>query len=293
MYPQRTVTATAATRFTCPECGHETGYVKPRASGDTPSIGCYTSGCGEGGDYLRALAAAYNAPNGATILADPWSWLDVRPAANREPEPLPPPVLLRAWARALASHVEATEYLHRERGLTDATVRAAGLGYDGRALVIPAYAAGRELGTVKRRYWPDPWRVERGGKQVFKRGLRGHPSVLYPDAPPGGWLLCEGELDALLARQHGLPAITSTAGTGWRPDWDALVVGRRVAVAYDSGSTEATASRVAALRAAGADAWPVNLGLSPGQDLTDWFVTYGRSSGALRALVRCERKAAA
>jgi hypothetical protein len=38
------------------------------------------------------------------------------------------------------------------------------------------------------------------------------------------------------------------------------------------------------------DAWPVDLGLADGEDITDWFVTYGRSVTELRDLISDARR---
>ena len=73
-------------------------------------------------------------------------------------------------------------------------------------------------------------------------GARGHPMQLYPDVPRArAVVLCEGEFDALLTHQRGLPAATSTAGTSWDPAWTGLLAGRRVAVVYDAGASWAYA----------------------------------------------------
>ena len=108
-------------------------------------------------------------------------------------------------------------------------------------------------------------------------------------------LVCEGEFDALLLRQHGFPAVTSTAGTSWSPEWNRHVRGRQVAVVYDAGafSLEIAERRAREFVAAGAcEAWAVELGLEKGEDATDWFVNYGRSADDLRRLIRAARRSA-
>ena len=73
-----------------------------------------------------------------------------------------------------------------------------------------------------------------------------------------------------------------------------MVKGRRVAVLFDADprEEEQTVSRAAELRREGADAWPVRLteaGLSDGEDVTDWFVKYGRTRDDLLRLINRER----
>lgn len=104
-------------------------------------------------------------------------------------------------------------------------------------------------------------------------------------------MLCEGEFDCLLARQHGFPGpITGTAGVGtFKPEWDWAIQGRTVAVAYDAGKFSEAQARARDLLQRGATrAWAVDLaaaGLGDGEDLTDWFVRYGRGAPELRGLI--------
>lgn len=170
-------------------------------------------------------------------------------------------------------------YLLDARGLSRKTIQAARLGYDRErsAITIPVYEGG-QLVNVRRRFL-SPAAVPK------ITGLAGRGSQLYP-APPGeDFILCEGEFDALLAGQHGLPAVTSTAGTAWKKEWNVYAAERRVAVVFDSGEAPLAIAhrRAEELLATGAvEAWPVDLGLEDGEDLTDWFVTYGRTPEALK-----------
>lgn len=152
--------------------------------------------------------------------------------------------------------------------------------------MLPVFRGGR-LVMVRRRFWPDT-PASSNGKPIKMVGPRNTPAELYPEVPPGRTLIvCEGEFDALLLRQKGLPAVTSTASTSWKPEWDVHTRDRRVAVLYDSGSLDLAERRAAELVAAGAaHAWAVDLGLGHGEDVTDWFITYGRSRAELCELVR-------
>ena len=96
---------------------------------------------------------------------------------------------------------------------------------------------------------------------------------------------------ALLARQHGLPAFTGLAGKTWNSAWDPDAAGREIAVAYDVGAEDDAAATVDKLRQAGARrAWVVSLGLSSdGEDIGDWFLTYGRTAVELLDLIRRTR----
>lgn len=113
---------------------------------------------------------------------------------------------------------------------------------------------------------------------------------------PPAVVISEGETDTLLLNQAGIPAVTSTAGTSWKAEWDRFVAGRRVAVLYDAGalSYERAERRALALVATGAkEAWPVDLtlaGFAKGEDVGDWFATYGWDAIALRAFINKSRK---
>jgi hypothetical protein len=193
-----------------------------------------------------------------------------------------------------AGSAGALRYLQERRGLLLGTIVEYELGYnrDRHAITIPIHNGAGELHSIKERSL-------KRGTTAAKRGLS-RPAALYPiqtlAANPTAIVLCEGELDALLLKQHGFAAVTSTAGTnGWDkyPAWHEHFVGRSVAVVYDCGAqsyAKATV-RAQALREAGAfDAWPVDLGLAKGEDVTDWFVTYGRDAEALRDLLNEERR---
>jgi hypothetical protein len=74
-----------------------------------------------------------------------------------------------------------------------------------------------------------------------------------------------------------------------------MVKGRRVVVIYDAdpGEQKQAANRADELCRYGADAWTVQLtqtGLHSGQDVSDWFTTYGRSRKRLLDLINRERR---
>jgi hypothetical protein len=150
----------------------------------------------------------------------------------------------------------------------------------------------RELVNVKRRFL-DP------AAHPKSMGLA-RPAALYPvhvfARGPRVIVVCEGEIDALLLNQHGIPAVTSTAGTRWNPAWNVHVVGRSVAVLYDAGalSYEKAEERAKTLRVAGArDSWPVDLLLASfdkGEDVGDWFVKYGMSASELGRFIQQARR---
>lgn len=171
------------------------------------------------------------------------------PAPSRAPRPAPPPrpvgpegmsledaVLLVTEAEArlwTSDGVDALTYL-RGRGLTDATIRVARLGYapdveartrDGRVyhargIIIPWFA-GEQPALIKVRQ-PDGQRPKYA--QVFREtarltGLYPGPGVIRPGKP---LIAVEGELDAILLGQelHGLASVITVGSASSRPTPD-------------------------------------------------------------------------
>jgi hypothetical protein len=301
--PQYTKNAeTGKCIFDCPVCGGPGQLtIEPRRDGRGWWVNCWKAKCKTQGEYLTALADALGYPgHGGNLKTDPLRYLGepiAQGTTEGKPARLPSGGDVAGWISRLWSDRDEyapLDYLRMTRGLADDTIRHLGmLGYDGRAFTIPILDATGELVNLRRRFWPN---AKAGKKYV---GLKGRTKAngglqLYPQPLPGtGWLLVEGEFDALIGRQHGLPAVTGTMGTSWWAEgWDGLVRGRRVAVLYDVGAEAAMHKRVAGLRAAGAEAWPVRLSLllDKGKDLTD-ALTGGCTAQDVLDLVDQERPA--
>jgi hypothetical protein len=267
----------------CPLC-HSPGKltVEPRRSAPRRWwVNCWTAGCrAQGsGEWAREVAAVVGAPGGGALLADPLrylsDYLETETRTDRDPEQLPTLASIHGRASRLFTVPDAIGHLLTKRGLTERTLRRARVGWDGSAFTFPIYDAQGELVNLIRRPWPD---MPDGRKYVTLRGRNRHNGgvELYPrPLPRGSWLLVEGLLDALLGRQHGLPAVTSTHGVDtFLEEWLPLVRGRRVAVMYDVGAEAVMRKRVAQLCAAGAQAWPVRLRLilpKGKSDLSDYL----------------------
>jgi hypothetical protein len=260
-------------------------------------VNCWTAGCrAQCGGWLREVAKVVGAPGGDALLSDPLrylsDYLEAATRTDREPEQLPSLASIDGRASRLLTVPEAIDYLLTERGLTEDTITKHRIGWesDPPAFTFPIYDAQGELVNVVRRPLPHI----SGPKYVAMRGRNQHNSgvELYPrPLPRGSWLLCEGLLDALLARQHGLPAVTSTHGVDtFLDEWLPPVRGRRVAVMYDVGAEATMHKRVNQLCAAGAEAWPVELGqvLREGKDLSD-ALTGGWTAQALIEFIKRER----
>ena len=113
-------------------------------------------------------------------------------------------------------------------------------------------------------------------------------------------LLCEGESDTICALSHGFNAVTQTSKLkNWPAEHLAPFKGRDVVIAYDADAPGVKYAAFAAQALAGTAKsirvvqWPAFMGIdasgaipeSHGQDLTDFFVTHGKSADDLQALI--------
>ena len=288
-------------RYVCLLCNRPNGSLTRREG--RWLLNCWS--CEPGGPYITALAQALGT-DGGRLLSNPPQYLGpylVGRAAGkrRKPAPLPSDEALDGWQRALLDSPLLLRYLRRRRGLSEESVRRWDLGWDEahQGFTLPVYdRTGALVNVTWRALSQDFGLCGSNGRYLQTRKkvhrLAGRRAAdgclpLYPDVPPEGpLLLVEGEFDALVARQNGLPAVTGLLGQLWVGAWDEAVRGRRVAVVYDTGAEQAAAATVQKLREASASAaWLVRLGLpNRGDDVVDWFVTYRRSTRALLRLIR-------
>lgn len=283
-------------RFNCPVCGGASKLhadFKRLSRGDWGWLyGCYSCRQHYGRGFLAELSAATGIPQwrlleGPDDLGEPVNQI----SSHKPLEALPTQRDIRYWHKQLAGSRSLRSHLRRERGLALPTLRRYQIGYDGSAFTIPIYDEWGALVNLKRRYWPDPWTTSTDA--VWKRSLGGRGAQLFPDLPANKTLLLvAGEFDALVTRQHRLPSgrplpvATTTCGATLPASLVPRFAGRCVAVVYDAGELQQAAQTVGKLEAAGAHAWAVDLreaGLSPKEDLVDWFRS-GRTAEQLRHL---------
>lgn len=180
--------------------------------------------------------------------------------------------------------------LLQQRGISTATLREHRIGILVGTIIVPVYEQGQLVNV--RRYVPS-WQRETSNQPKWT-GQPGVPRTLYPDPKlmkNASWiLLAEGELDALIARQHGLPAWSQTAGAnsalvGY---WHEYFAGKNVAIAYDvdEAGWRGAVAVARQLLDWGCKVKIIHLGLDRGEDLTDWFVKYDRSEDDLLQLIR-------
>jgi hypothetical protein len=285
-------------RYRCPACGHNALLITRGPRRDGTGIGTFIN-CRSCGANQAGVAAASGIAPYRLLKWPPVEELGSQVGTDAVvPRIRVSEDVVSGCTSALWSlyHEHALAYLLDERGLTDATIRRWELGYDSAAdaITIPVRDASNALLGIKRRLLSPPTSKDKVRNSVGLAAL--YPLATFDEDPPAV-VLCEGELDALVLLQHGVSAVTTTTGTqGWdkHSEWAQWFVGRQVAVIYDAGSYALAAERANQLRREGAPrTWPVDLmrtGLAQNEDVTDWFVKYGRTAHELRQLIKNERR---
>lgn len=247
----------------------------------------YCHACEEGGSLTRLVArhSDWHPVPGDTQQTSG------RSASAR---PLPDSALLDGWQSALLGSAERREWLERKRGLDLDTMQRYGMGWDGRRYVLPVYDEAGVLQNL-RLYSPtlEP--------KIMNWPGHGSPPRLYPFSTllddPKTIVICEGELDALIANQSGVPAITTTGGvkaTGrWRDSWTSWFEEKVVYLCFDCDADGRQAARKVAeklaqqVRKLQIIELPYPMGSK--KDLTDFFLD-GHTRGKLRTLAKTPTK---
>lgn len=200
---------------------------------------------------------------------------------KKEIPPNIPEAQIRGYVKDLDS--EQKIYLKEARGLTDKVIEKYKLGYHKKRkrFTIPVLENNKYVNV--RLY--DPLNKDFKILPIST----GRSVQLYPEdqLENGELLLCEGEWDALCAISHGIPAITSTAGVQtWRNGWSEKFRNKVVYICFDSQdvSRKAAIKRKEELSSFASEVRLIDLKLKDKEDLTDWFVTYGRTKEQLFAL---------
>lgn len=175
------------------------------------------------------------------------------------------------------------------RGLDKDTVVEYGIGYESKSkrYTIPVRDAEGRLVNFRK------YRFDKGTKQKMSNHEGyGSPARLYPLAvleDAENVIICEGELDALIAIQHGFTAVSGTHGSDtWLPEWSRHFEGKHVTIIYDNDQAgRLGANRVKQSVQRFAATVKVIEALSPGEheDVTDWFTKHGGSFRKLKKLI--------
>lgn len=213
---------------------------------------------------------------------------DAPTARKRAEATLPDKATVRQWSEALLQNKTRMEVMVSRRGLTKDTVSKFMLGYANDRYTIPVYDFDGEIVNV-RRYNPTA-RMSKD-KMVNITG-HGQARLFLVDilAKSEVIIITEGEMDAIIGRQHGLPTMSHTAGASvWKSEWSPLFEGKEVYVCYDVDDTgNAGADKVIqSIKRYAAGAYKIRLPLSTkGSDLTNYLHDNGYTEKDFRELMR-------
>lgn len=250
------------------------------------------AGCEDGsiGELLHKLEEGGDNAGEITVMGDRGGFtanvVDINSAKRkrRGSVALPSLASVMGWHSALLSSSELLRDLAVRRGLNRSTVEDMTIGWDSteEAYTIPFQGEDGSLVNVK---W---YRIDQGQHEKKMWGVSGHNERrLYPGPPDemdDEVLLCEGEMDTLLARQYGFNAITGSGGVkSWRKEWTPLFLGKSVYVCYDRDSSGAIGEEkvVKGLKGVAKEVRLVELPYerkpddNHGKDLTDFWHEYG------------------
>jgi hypothetical protein len=214
--------------------------------------------------------------------------------SSGQPPDLPSESRVRGWTDALLSNEAALDELKTARGLFDATIKKYEIGWDRdqRAYTIPVRDADGELLNV--RYYQT--RPPEGRRKIW--GIEGHNVPrLYPiqalTDETESIIICEGELDALITLQFGIPAITRTGSASvWRSEWNKLFEGKTVYLCHDcdeagqDGNRRVGRSLRRTAKSVNVVHLPYPITKKNGKDLTDYWLDREGDAAELRRLLQ-------
>lgn len=187
------------------------------------------------------------------------------------------------WHERLVSDSELLEWLRQHRGIAQDTIEHYQIGWDPqeRCYTIPIRDDEGKLANVRR------YRPPRGGRGSHYWSVRGMGTRrLWPleKLAHDNVIIAEGEWDALLLNQMGLPAVTGTGGAGnWRSDWASAFADKRVWVIYDAdkqgkeGAEEVARSLEMVAEQVAVVTLPYEHRDKGGEDITDYIVRDGHT----------------
>ena len=199
---------------------------------------------------------------------------------------LPTQSQLDAWTADLMDDPRVRNKLMEQRGITLETIASSQLGWDGRRYVIPVYDVDGELINVRRYALGAS-----SGQKMLNAPGHGTAALYRPDRLKEARevVITEGEMDCILLNQHGIPAVTHTAGAStFRPAWGPMFEGKRVWICYDvDDAGRAGSVKVKRAIEKFADAvYIIDLPLeTKGADVTDYLHGEGYTGDDFRALM--------
>lgn len=137
-----------------------------------------------------------------------------------------PELEIEACHQKLLSNSSMLKWLHEVRGINDESIKKWKLGFDGDRLWIPIQVEGKYVNVRKH----SPNKASRVKSVSYRGGFGG--VKLWPEAilhDITSVVLCEGELDCILANQMGFSSVTVTGGAGtWKDEFTKVLLSRGI-----------------------------------------------------------------
>jgi DNA primase len=192
--------------------------------------------------------------------------------------------LIRKYHQDLPDHIRT--YLRERRGISDAVIDLALLGWDGRRITIPIFNRDGVFSFFKLAKAPDdtsdsPKMLAPPGTQAELYGWE----RLQPTPPEV--IICEGEFDRLMLESRCFRAVTSTGGAGvFRREWaEYFREIPSVYICFDRDAAGKAGARKVARLIPHARVVELPEEVGEGGDITDFFVRLGRTEEDFRRLL--------
>ena len=194
-----------------------------------------------------------------------------------------PAALVKECHERLLKTPNILTYLNEKRGITRDTIVRFELGFDGERLIIPVQVGGVYVNLRRYKWLHGTESVDKMLSYSDGSGFKFGEARLYPDAHLHNdlpILLCEGEMDCLLACTLGYNAVTVTGGAGtWKTEFTKALAGKVVRVCYDidAAGKKGSATVARALGRAAKEVKVINLPITEPKngDFTNFIVDAG------------------
>lgn len=165
-------------------------------------------------------------------------------------------------------------------GLSLETIEKHFIGYQNEHYVIPIEIE------------PGKWTIkEHKGQQSKGAKVSLYPSNIIKEDLPF-IIIGEGEFKVLLLNQMGFPSVSGTGGANtWKREWNTFFVNLNVVIAYDNdepgrqGATKVVGLLKGIARSVKMIRWPSYMDSKDKKDVTDFFVTLGKTKDDFQRLI--------
>lgn len=247
-------------------------------------------GCGEQGGVVKFIQLRYGLDKkGALekikeeegIKSDPESSSGRNPKSKTTKKPSHLTLdQVKLIHNQLLKNETALKTFQDKYGLFRETIEKYLIGYQNEHYVIPMEIE------------PGKWTFkEHKGNQLKSGKVLLYPSnVIKEDLP--FILVSEGEFKALLLNQMGFPAVSGTGGANtWKREWNSLFTNLNVILAYDNdepgrqGALKVAEFIKGTARSVKVIQWPSFMDSKDKKDVTDFFVTLGKTKEDFQRLI--------